>query len=49
MEVTKFTDLLSSGYVMVVGNSQCNAGNLKVNPVPVGAELGPVQPQLVTY
>ena len=44
-----FTGLLGSGYVMVVDNHQCNAANLNQSkpPVPVGAELGPVQSQLV--
>ena len=45
MEVTKFTGLLGSGYVKVVGNYQCNAANLNQREKPhcgiwnIGAKL----------
>ena len=38
-EVTKFTDLLGSGYVMLVGNHQCNAANLNQSEPQFQLEL----------
>ena len=43
MEVSKFTDLLGSGYVMVVGNYQCNAANLNQSKAQFQLELSLAQ------
>ena len=43
VEVTKFTGLLSSGYVMVVGNHQCNTANLNQSKPQFQLELSLAQ------